>query len=69
MNCVDSTKAHHFIVNEDNEGICKKCGLTKTFTYEPIDPKENRRFWEISYELLKEKEYEILNERDDLDEF
>lgn len=65
VNCLEGL-SHYFRVNDENIGICKYCKYEKEFSYEPVPQKVARRYWEISYEVLKEIELERQEEAYDI---
>lgn len=58
---------HHFLIDDEDVGTCRNCNHVKVFTIEYINPKFKKRYWEISYETLREMEYARM-EIDDIGE-
>lgn len=58
---------HHYKIDDDLLGICSKCGNQKQFDFELTLPKKKRRYWEISYELLRDKAFDKENEEEEYD--
>ena len=58
---------HHFVIDDELSGTCKKCGFEKQFSEVPTPEKLQRRYWEISYESLREAKFK-LEEEDGMDD-
>ena len=68
MKTVMTNCIHHFVIDDKLLGICKHCDLIKQYEDEPVlVSKHRRRFWEISYEKLREDKFKLDEENADED--